>query len=292
MKICRLLENSNVIECQKVFEQRLRFAADGHHIRLVFNEKQDLTVGTRRFSIFPDCLAMIPSGSTCECLIEANVPVQTLAITLGASFIETFLKNRFFVHKKPPHNQIFFDLPEAIVIPMSSDMRQNFRHLLNRVVDMKVQDSLLNEYIFQFLSDYLEGYCERFRLKRESLSFARVATNIDISKRLLLAKEYISNNYDQKFHLDDIAKSSCLSENHLLRTFKKMFGITPYQYLALVRVSRAKSYLEQSRYTINEIVIMVGFESVSSFIRLFKLTLKLTPLQYRKYFQKSVKLIG
>lgn len=288
MKIRRVLANSNVVEYEKVTEQRLHFFANNYHIRLVFNEKQDLLIGTKKFSIFPDCLAIIPPGSAYECLIEADVPVQTLSIILDANYIDEFLRQHYFFRGRPQYGELVVDLPSASIIPMNSDMRQNFRHLLNRILEVKVQEALLSEYISQFLLDYIKGYRKRFRFERKRLSFVRATTKTDISKRLLLAKEYISNNYNQKFHLDDLANSSHLSENHLLRTFKEMFGITPYQYLALIRLSRAKNYLEQSNYTINEIVILVGFESVSTFIKLFKFTFTLTPLQYRKHFQNIV----
>ncbi|WP_343533910.1 AraC family transcriptional regulator [Pedobacter sp.] len=286
MKICRVLANKNVVEYEKTAEQRLQILADDYQIKIVFNGRQEVLIGTRKFSIFPDCLAIIPPGCSCECLIEADVPVQTLSITLNAHFIEAFLRLQYPFQKQLVCGETLFDLPEASVIPMNSDMRQNFRHLLNRTVAVDTHDALLNEYISQFLLDYVSGHHNRFRLERKRLSFARPATKADISRRLLLAKEYISNNYNQKFHLAEVANSCYLSENHLLRTFKEMFGLTPYQHLALVRLNRAKNYLEQGGYTVNEIVILVGFESVSTFIKLFRLTFALTPLQYRKHFQK------
>ena len=273
MKVRRVLANGNVVEYEKMGAQHLRLSTEAFHIRTVFNERLELLIGTRKFSIFPDCLAMIPPGCNYECLIETDVPVQALSITLAPNFLEMFDQTQW-------HEQ-------TIIIPMSTDMQQNFRHLWKKTTSLNTQDALLNEYISRFLLDYSNGHCKRFSEEQKRLPFTRLSTKNDIAKRLLLAKEYISNNYNQKFHIGDVANYCCLSENHLLRTFKEMFGMTPYQYLALIRLSRAKSYLEKGTCTINEIVIMVGFESVSTFIKLFKSTFKLTPLQYRKYINET-----
>jgi AraC-like DNA-binding protein len=285
MKVRRVLANGNVVEYEKMGGQHLRLSTEAFHIRTVFNERQDILIGTRKFSIFPDCLAIIPPTCNGECIIEADAPVHTLAITLAPNFMATFLKQQYLLQKQW-HEETIFDFSEATIIPMSTDMQQNFRHLWKKTAALNTQDALLNEYISRFLLDYINGHCKRFSAEQKRLPFTRLSTKTDISKRLLLAKEYISNNYNQKFHIGDVANYCCLSENHLLRTFKEMFGITPYQYLALIRLSRAKSYLEKGTCTINEIVIMIGFESVSTFIKLFKSTFKLTPLQYRKYTQQ------
>ncbi|MNI97325.1 Bacterial regulatory helix-turn-helix protein, AraC family [compost metagenome] len=50
--------------------------------------------------------------------------------------------------------------------------------------------------------------------------------------------------------------------------------------------------MEQDQYPVNEIVMLVGLESVSSFIKLFKATFGITPLQYRKRYKAPSGLTG
>jgi AraC family transcriptional regulator len=284
MRLRRVLNNNNVIEYTKVSVQRQRLSAEDFNIRMVFNERQDLLFGKRRVSIFPDCLAIIPPGSSFECIIDAEFPVQALSIVLDAGFIGSFLRARYpsitgAMPKTPPS-----DFLQTSLVPMSSDMRRNFQHLLNKIVHCRAEDALINEYICRFLVDYINVERGLSKSRRQRLSFAKAATQDDISRRLVMAKEFISNNYNCKFHLSDLAAASLLSENHLLRT--------PYQYLGLIRLSRAKTYLEQNQYPVNEIVMLVGLESVSSFIKLFKATFGITPLQYRKRYKAPSGLTG
>jgi transcriptional regulator GlxA family with amidase domain len=61
-----------------------------------------------------------------------------------------------------------------------------------------------------------------------------------------------------------------LSRNHLLRHFRQLFGHSPHQYLTAVRLEKAKTLLMQSALPVREVGGATGFESPSSFGRLFK----------------------
>lgn len=119
-------------------------------------------------------------------------------------------------------------------------------------------------------------------LGSDKLNFVKDTTRKEVFRRVNLAREYIRENYDQKFKLEDIAYYSCLSVNHLLRNFKQAYQISPYQYLIFIRLNRAKLLLEEGNHSINETVLLVGFESSSSFIRLFKFYFNCTPLKFKK----------
>lgn len=96
--------------------------------------------------------------------------------------------------------------------------------------------------------------------------------------------EYIENNFDKEISLKDMAKAACRSEFHFSRTFKRVTGYSPYEYLLKYRINEAKNLLKDSNYSIEEIAGLVGFCSISNFIRTFKEIEDMTPLKYRKYW--------
>lgn len=99
------------------------------------------------------------------------------------------------------------------------------------------------------------------------------------------AIEYIKNRFDSQLSLDDIAGSVNLSKYHFLRIFKDNTGYTPCEYLKNYRISKAKTYLKQTTYSICEVSRTCGFESVSHFIQIFKQSEGVTPKTFRNYWR-------
>ncbi|HKG07201.1 MAG TPA: AraC family transcriptional regulator [Pedobacter sp.] len=116
------------------------------------------------------------------------------------------------------------------------------------------------------------------------LNVQKESTRVELLKRTAIARDYIIQNYNQKFSLKDVAQASCLSVNHLLRTFKAVYGVSPYQFLSIVKLEKAKFFLEESNYQIAYISFLIGFDSISSFIRLFKSVFNITPLKYKRLY--------
>ncbi len=100
-------------------------------------------------------------------------------------------------------------------------------------------------------------------------------------KRVVDAKLFIDNHYDEKIDLSNISDQANFSKYHFLRLFKGAFGKSPHQYLIETRIMAAKKLL-RANYSVNDVCFYVGFESVPSFITLFKKRECLTPYQYIK----------
>lgn len=82
-------------------------------------------------------------------------------------------------------------------------------------------------------------------------------------------KRYIDVHYDQELNLDLLAKIQLTSKFHLLRIFKKYYGQTPKQYQIEKRIENAKAFLAKGE-TVTSTCFAVGFQSLGSFIMLFK----------------------
>ncbi len=101
---------------------------------------------------------------------------------------------------------------------------------------------------------------------------------------VIATKNYIDNHFDQELKLDFLAHVRFTSKYHLLRIFKRYYGITPKQYLIDKRIEKAKEQLAKG-VSVSETCVAVGFESLSSFSHLFKTKTGKTPSQYQA--QKS-----
>jgi len=94
-------------------------------------------------------------------------------------------------------------------------------------------------------------------------------------------RDYIDKNYDKNLNLDYLSRILFISKYHLLRLFKKYYGMTPRQYLIDKRVEKSKQLLEKGM-SVTEVCFAVGFESIGSFSSLFKGKSGVSPSQYQK----------
>ncbi|MEA0562675.1 bifunctional transcriptional activator/DNA repair enzyme AdaA [Lysinibacillus irui] len=133
-----------------------------------------------------------------------------------------------------------------------------------------------NVYIFQNAEQALRANfrpCKRCKPTNE---------NLPDSEWVDLITAYIDQHFTEKLTLDSLASICHGSPYHMHRTFKKIKGITPVEYIQQVRVHAAKKNLIQTNKAIGDIAISVGMTNTPYFITLFKKKTGLTPAQFRQ----------
>jgi AraC-like DNA-binding protein len=105
-------------------------------------------------------------------------------------------------------------------------------------------------------------------------------TTSDIYQRIVSAKIFIDENYQEPIDLGEISQQAFLSRFHFHRLFTKIYRRTPHQYLIQKRLDKAKDLLSQNR-PVTEVCSEVGFESIGSFSVLFKKEIGFAPTYYR-----------
>ncbi len=74
---------------------------------------------------------------------------------------------------------------------------------------------------------------------------------------------YMGLNLKEKFSLDELARRACMSKAHFCRRFKEETGASPWTYLTLLRLEKAKKLLECSELSPGEIAGLCGFYDAS-----------------------------
>lgn len=97
---------------------------------------------------------------------------------------------------------------------------------------------------------------------------------------------YLEENYTKTITLNDLSALTRWSKYHLLRSFTKQKGISPYSYLETIRVNHAKKLLEQGIKPI-EVTSLTGFSDQSHLTKFFKRLVGLTPKQYMRIFESK-----
>ncbi|RUS43299.1 bifunctional transcriptional activator/DNA repair enzyme AdaA [Cohnella sp. AR92] len=99
---------------------------------------------------------------------------------------------------------------------------------------------------------------------------------------IALAIDYIDRNYKEMLTLENLAAICHGTPYHLHRTFKKVMGITPVDYIQHIRIENAQTMLTSSTAPIAEVGARVGLSNTPYFITLFKKKTGQTPQSYRK----------
>lgn len=92
---------------------------------------------------------------------------------------------------------------------------------------------------------------------------------------------YIDEHYSEDLTLEVFAERLQMSVGHFSRTFKEEVGVKYVDYIAQVRLNKAKELLLTTNWKIDEIAEKVGYWGRSSFIRMFRKYEGVTPAQYR-----------
>lgn len=93
--------------------------------------------------------------------------------------------------------------------------------------------------------------------------------------------EYIKANYRRHISLEEVAQTTYMSRTYLSSLFKKETGYSLSEYINLIRVDRAQTFLVDSDMSIAEIARMCGFEDQSYFTKVFRKVTGVTPKKYR-----------
>lgn len=104
----------------------------------------------------------------------------------------------------------------------------------------------------------------------------------DVNSYVLMAKEYVKGNYQERITLEDISHRLFLHQAYFSAIFKKETGQNFIDYVNQVRVDKAVQLLKNTDYKIKVISDMVGFQSHSYFNKVFKNETGVTPVVFRR----------
>lgn len=79
-------------------------------------------------------------------------------------------------------------------------------------------------------------------------------------------KNYIAENLNEKLTVQRLANESHMSTSHFSRVFKQQTGFSPYDYVLITRLNKAKYLLQKTEMSVSSIAYETGFNSESNFI--------------------------
>ena len=227
---------------------------------------------------------LIGEGESYSSEIESELEVEALIV----AFQPTFIGKGILSYSQSPTylldypDETLKDPPDfwTSLYPRTLAINQLFYQLRDGIVKQEKSPLFYEETFFDLLTQITRNHFENEQ-KQLLIPARKKAVREELLRRLSIAKDFIDTQLSEKITLEEISHVSCLSPFHFLRLFRKVYQMTPFQYLSQERIKYAQYLLRHSSQSIQAIGQTVGFEDQGAFARSFKRYSQLTPGGYR-----------
>ena len=181
---------------------------------------------------------------------------KTLITCLGITHLQTFVDNMELLMK--------FHLPNA-----------SLKQLYKRYTELSLQENTQSTEYSLGLKFYLVSLLDMIH-SIPSYSFS------DKPRWLVDFLNIVNNPDSYSLSIQELAKYTHYSPNHLFTLFKKYMGTTLHEYIRAKKMDHATYLLKNTNFNITQIAIQLGYSEQGHFSSLFKQVFNCTPIEYRK----------
>lgn len=116
-------------------------------------------------------------------------------------------------------------------------------------------------------------------------------TYLHHTESILRVLVFIESHLSEELNLDKLAKIAHISPYYFHRLFHAYMGETLSDYVTRLRVQRASEKLNYTDSTVTDIALDVGYETPSSFTKVFNQVMGSSPSAFRKSMRPALDLI-
>lgn len=202
---------------------------------------------------------------------------------------------RFFISIKPNKfaeilGKDFHNLPEELQKPIKKGIYSGFNQKDKLTPDMHkaLHDILYCPYIGSIERLFIESRVLELiayklnQIINKKTENQQVYTNSKLTDKIYHSGEFLTQNYQNPPDLMQLSRLTGLSRNKLLKSFKKIYGVSPANFVRYRRLEKAKLLLEEGLMNVTEVSNYVGYSNLSHFALIFKKHYGVLPGAYLK----------
>jgi AraC-like DNA-binding protein len=226
--------------------------------------KKNIYLDGKRYDYNPGNIMALFAPMPLECeLIEASPenPLLVAVIQLDHNRIsQMILKMKQAVPKL-----IQQDTPANVSGIFSAPLKQRLLDVMIRLLKTLddpneasiLGESMIDEIYFRILSDEQGGMLKYHLQQRGQIN------------EILRTVEYLHQNLDKSFCIDDLADIVNMSSSGFHKKFKEVMHLSPIQFAKSIKLNKAQSYILQGK-NVSEAGYLVGYNSSAQFSREYK----------------------
>lgn len=209
-------------------------------------------------------------GAPYDCRWKAagSEPFQSMAVFIAIPLLQRALQEVFGD-----------DAPRARLRDLSAFMDAPLGSLMERV-----REELMRRHASPL---FLQGLAQAIAIHL-ARNYAEVAGESRSGSpslpgyKLRQITDWMTENVAKEFNLDRLAAQAGLSKFYFNRLFKGALGMSPSRYQITLRIDEARRLLRETRKSVVEVALDVGYANPSHFAQLFRRETGLSPSDYRR----------
>ena len=156
-----------------------------------------------------------------------------------------------------------------------------YMELFRLLMERRLDSGFINVTTLSWSADNVRHSLQLSLKNAVQETFNRINKQKESASSVARAMEYIKKNYASDINLETVAQAVHVTPSYLSGLFKQNLGENFVDYVNRVRIENAKNLLSDSKDTIEQIAVFVGYQNEKYFFRVFKKITGLTPTQFR-----------
>lgn len=222
-------------------------------------------------------------------ILEVHSPLQFCKVVYDYPFINNTLKSSFSDENEL--SELLNVIVNNPVLYLNNEQVKIFDRLVNDIKDevgleLDLENSapktLSNLYITSKIVELMvtyERFIEENNGKKNPEKFDKAQ-----GKSILT---YIYSHASEKLTLEKLSKVFFMSESSVSKHILDLTGVSFINVLNDIRFEKAVDFLIHTDLSLNDISSLLGFVDASHISKHFQSTVGITPMEYRKYYQKA-----
>lgn len=237
----------------------------------------------------PFCAIMAKSSRSCAACLEMQEQVRqssqrepttvrcfaglcdtAVPVRLGNEIVGYLQTGQVFSHA-PTRAQFARTARQLVDWGLKVDLQQaEEAYFHTRVIGPKQYDAMVK--LLTIFAEHISMVSNQLVVQKDNAEPQMIAR----------AREFIIEHQGEDLSLAEVAKAVNCSTFYFCKMFKKATGLHFTEYLARVRIEKAKNLLLNPNLRISEIAYEVGFQSLTHFNRVFRRLVGESPTEYRQ----------
>jgi AraC family transcriptional regulator len=261
-----------------------KYTVDTYSIKYVLRGTEHYFIGNKKFSVSGGNFLLVNAGQPLNIAINSRQKVLGFCIHIEKHIVEDVYTDLLLTEEKrladPSHQLQIPEFEELIYKEVENNLGIYLRQIVGNYDSNTGRIAVESTAFYHQLCRHLLLTQNTYLRGNSNLSAVKNSTKRELLRRLELAKEIMETTDIGSLQMEVIAQQAMLSGSHFFRSFKKQYGVSPYQYALQKKLERSAQILFSETTSITDIALDNGFADVASFSKAFKRQFGVSPVRF------------